>query len=353
MAKGAHRGHRPLVRGNALSRGPRFAVLAGVAAVAAALAVLMFTGCPKFAEGADGAGKDAPAGEKKTPPPLFVEPTELSTQQDRRCEDCHLDVAINTYDLPHMETGVGCSACHGPSVKHTVVEDNSVKADHTWKDDRGKIPEACGECHADAAKMKPYKLPADQLAQLTKSAHGPAEGKAGFRAVCSDCHGAPMASEAVAGDRKIWNHEVRAPSDPKGSVYPVNVPATCNRCHGDEKLMKEHKLPADAYALFVKSPHGRKLLGDDSPRRERRQEDGRRREARRRRDDRGPSCATCHGSHETRTWAEVEKECGTCHAGMEFHFADHKKPAEVKVRCTACHGHHEVFTKDIPKDVKP
>jgi hypothetical protein len=179
--------------------------------------------------------------------------------------------------------------------------------------------------------MKAYGLPADQLAGLSKSAHGPGgRGEKGFAAVCTDCHGRPMESFAIAGDRKIWDHIVRKPSDPDSSVHPVKVPATCARCHDDEKLMAEMKLPADAFAPYAESIHGRKLIAEKKL-------------------DQAPSCVTCHGDHDLRTWQRVEDKCGDCHAGMEFHFADYEPPAEVKARCTPCHGHHEIFTKDASK----
>jgi len=282
-------------------------------------------GCPRFEEGASGRPGKPQDGEAAKPP-LYIEATELAARQDVRCEDCHFDTAVNTYELPHIEVGVGCSGCHGPSVKHTEVEDNSVKPDRTWRNDRHGVPGLCAHCHRNAERMQVYGLGAGQLAALDRSPHGPGGDGKHYVAACTDCHGGFEESPAM-NDREIWDHKVHKPSDPRSSVYPARVIHTCSRCHADPDLMKKFDLPSDGLKDYLGSVHADRLLKENDV-------------------ERGPSCAGCHGSHHVRTWPEVETRCADCHAGMEFHYPDYAKPADAQVRCTPCHGHHEIFTRD-------
>lgn len=73
------------------------------------------------------------------------------------------------------------------------------------------IPETCGRCHGDAAKMAQYKIPTNQLADYKTSVHYDALAKRGDLSAptCASCHG---------------NHGAKPPE-------VASVSAVCGSCH--------------------------------------------------------------------------------------------------------------------------
>ena len=95
------------------------------------------------------------------------------------------------------------------------------------------IVKTCASCHANAAFMRTYNpsLPVDQLDKYRSSVHGARNAKGDPKvAQCASCHG---------------SHDILSAKDTKSSVYPVNIPSTCARCHGNAETMKEYKIPTD------------------------------------------------------------------------------------------------------------
>jgi predicted CXXCH cytochrome family protein len=109
-----------------------------------------------------------------------------------------------------------CTDCHGVHGIQTALLPKSTI--FPWN-----IPQTCGRCHADAAYMKPYGIPTDQVAQYKESVHASAlyDRKDLSAPVCNDCHG---------------NH---------GAVPPevTSIAFVCRRCHPS---------PGE---LFSRSPH--------------------------------------------------------------------------------------------------
>ncbi|HEY3246091.1 MAG TPA: hypothetical protein VGM03_22335, partial [Phycisphaerae bacterium] len=181
-------------------------------------------------------------------------------------------------------------------------------ASFTGKVARRDVPERCGTCHADVARMNPYGLPADQLARYRTSGHGKALFERGDErvAVCIDCHG---------------THQVLKASDPRSPTNPHNVPATCGRCHADEQRMAAARLPTAVVSEYMASVHGVGLLG--------------------RHDTAMPNCATCHDNHAAAPpgFASVDVVCRRCHPTDDDHFlaSPHAK-YKTFPRCLACHG---------------
>lgn len=102
---------------------------------------------------------------------------------DITCFFCHMDCVfeMKAQAAKHWKAGVKCETCHGASVGHLDVEDNSVKPDKTWNS--SDVHELCKGCH---------EIP---CAAYGKSAHA---RKAGNQKVerelptapnCSTCHG--------------------------------------------------------------------------------------------------------------------------------------------------------------------
>lgn len=241
---------------------------------------------------------------------------------------CHGKETTEFRDCVHAGQ-LGCADCHGGDPTEAV---DKAKAHDPAKGYRGKIaraqvPQLCGGCHSDLARMHRFGLRTDQLALYAESAHGKAlaRGEASA-AVCTDCHGA---------------HRLFAANDPRAPTARRNQPETCERCHSDAATMAARGLPSDTVARFRESVHGQALLVDDV---------------------RGaPSCADCHGSHGAAppgVEATVHA-CGQCHVATAAHFAagphasaeamrceschaDRNSPEFRRGGCTSCHGAHEV-----------
>jgi len=164
--------------------------------------------------------------------------------------------------------------------------------------------------------MRSYNpaIPVDQLEKYKTSVHG-IKNSAGDpkTAECASCHG---------------SHDIRSANDVKSSVYAVNIPATCSRCHSNAEYMKEYKIPTNQFEKYSKSVHGNALL--------------------QKHDVGAPACNDCHGNHgATPPGVEsISKVCGTCHAlnAELFSASPHKEVFDSKnlPECETCHGNHEV-----------
>ena len=241
------------------------------------------------------------------------------------CVDCHLALDDARLSPParafrddiHAKSGFTCASCHGGDPR---AEDQDIAHDPR-KGFRGKplpkaIPELCGGCHADAAAMKRFDPSerVDQLSEYRSSGHGKAllKGDATV-ATCVSCHGA---------------HGILPVKDSRSPVYPTHVAQTCNRCHGDAKLMAAHEIPSDVYAKYALSVHAEALTkkGDLS----------------------SPTCNSCHGNHGAAPpqVGSVTNVCGTCHTvfAEQFKASPHWEAfAEMGLPgCVTCHENHDI-----------
>lgn len=240
------------------------------------------------------------------------------------CVQCHLALddarltppARAAGDDVHARNGFTCVFCHGGD----AAQEDQALAHDPRKGFRGKpaprdIPGLCGKCHADASLMKQFNpsMRVDQLAEYRSSGHGKklAEGDTTV-AQCATCHGA---------------HGILPVKDSRSPVSRMKIAQTCNRCHGDAKLMASHKLPSDVYAKYAKSVHFR---------------------AREKGDLSAPTCNSCHGNHGAvpPEVGSVANVCGTCHAVFadKFKLSPHWEPFQSMglPGCVTCHENHEI-----------
>jgi predicted CXXCH cytochrome family protein len=259
---------------------------------------------------------------EKAPTPAPVAPAASTIG----CVTCHLGLDDARVSPPakafaddiHAKAGFTCANCHGGDPN---TEDMDAAHD-AKKGFRGKpkttdVPALCGNCHADAALIKKYNPSqrVDQLSEYKTSGHGKALAKGDATvATCISCHGA---------------HGILPVKDSRAPVFPARVAQTCNRCHGDAKLMAEHNLPSDVYAKYTKSVHYEALTkkGDLS----------------------SPTCNSCHGNHGAAPplVASVANVCGTCHTifADQFKQSPHAKGfADLGLPgCVTCHENHEIM----------
>ncbi|OGW89023.1 MAG: hypothetical protein A3A73_05915 [Omnitrophica bacterium RIFCSPLOWO2_01_FULL_50_24] len=237
--------------------------------------------------------------------------------EENACVTCHSDIwEREVQGSVHARANILCQDCHGGDPTQLDIE--AAKAPATGfvgVPDKKKIAETCGSCHANVEVMNFYGIRTDQLARYKTSGHGKKlfeEGKDQV-AVCSDCHG---------------HHHILPISDPNSSVYPTNIPKTCNQCHGNEALMAGFGLPADIFSKYQRSVHGKAVLE--------------------KKDVSAANCTSCHGSHGAIPPGvrDIGAACGKCHVNEKKYFLEsvHAPVAEGGnfSECIACHGNHEV-----------
>jgi predicted CXXCH cytochrome family protein len=245
-------------------------------------------------------------------------------QTKNSCLECHSILTDNlgvteekfSQDV-HAQKGLTCASCHGGDASNDDPEiAMGKKAGFKGKISHAQIPQLCGSCHSDPDVMRKYNpgLRTDQLSQYHTSVHGKLLAKGdGKVAVCVDCHSV---------------HDIRPPSDPRSTVNPVNVPATCSRCHSDAERMKEYKIPTNQFAEYKKSVHHEALTvrGDLS----------------------APTCVTCHGNHGATPpgASSVAAVCSTCHVfqAQLFDASPHKAAfaSAGLPGCVTCHSNHGI-----------
>jgi len=229
------------------------------------------------------------------------------------CLICHADKRRAFQQGVHSERGVRCHDCHGGDP--TAFETTEAHSG----DFRGALSKleavtVCSSCHSDPDQMRQYGLPADQVAELRTSRHGQLlldEGDLDAPS-CSDCHDP---------------HTTLRADDARSSVYPLNISATCARCHEDEALMARYGIPVDQVAEHRRSAHGVALYRDQN--------------------FAAPTCTGCHGSHAALppNVGEISNVCGRCHVNVRraFDLGPHGAAGgpPAPLGCTACHSNHD------------
>lgn len=256
---------------------------------------------------------------------LLVLPAGSAAAQTKiSCLECHsqLDPPLKVTSEEYMNSvhgakGITCAGCHGgdPTSDDPTVAMSPAKG-FRGHIDRKKIPELCAKCHSDASYMRNFNpsVRTDQSSQYQTSVHGKMLAKGDTKvAVCVDCHGV---------------HDIQPPNDPRAKVYPLNVAATCGRCHANAEYMKPYKIPTNQVEQYSHSVHHEALgvQGDLS----------------------APTCSTCHGSHGAAPPGvdSVARVCSTCHVFQAQIFATSPHQSIFAAMglpgCMTCHSNHGI-----------
>jgi predicted CXXCH cytochrome family protein len=219
-----------------------------------------------------------------------------------------------------------CLSCHGtPGMTDSAGKSITINGDKFHASVHGSLQ--CTDCHthvkgyphpADAAAVDCATCHADQMGQLADSVHAKASAHP-----CLSCHGDP--------------HSILPKTDPKSPVYPLNIPATCGRCHGNEAMAKKYHLP-NVYSMYLDSIHGF-ALGKEGLLV-------------------AANCTSCHGSHgilshtnpKSPTYrTNIPATCGKCHVGINEQYQAGIHGREVAAGntkapvCTDCHTAHAII----------
>jgi predicted CXXCH cytochrome family protein len=254
---------------------------------------------------------------------LKIVPAQDESQlpENDQCVICHKENEILPEDFHendiHLKPGLSCAGCHGGNpTKEEMEEAMSEEAGFVGVPSKQQIPKFCGKCHSDINVMREYqpRIQTDQVEQYYTSVHGMKLKKGDQKvADCSSCHSA---------------HSILSAKDSRSTVYALNVPITCKKCHADPIYMKEYGIPTDQFIKYSESVHGIMLLENQ--------------------DTGAPACNDCHGNHGARPpgVSSVSHVCGNCHVNNMQYFSKTRMAREFEKLeihgCEGCHGNHEV-----------
>jgi len=238
-------------------------------------------------------------------------------QTDADCLACHEDKELKSetgramsvdragFEMSiHGQAGISCVDCH-----------LDLRKTKDYPHDSLLNPVSCGECHE--AALREFATSIHQKAS--------AEGQARIAVGCKDCHG---------------SHEIRPKDDFDSLTFPLNLPATCEKCHLEAVPSKKG---AGFIGGYNRSAHFKAL-----------EKSGLTMSA---------NCSHCHGAHNITAVADpgslvsrknIIKTCGTCHVGIQksylegVHGLDYVKGIKDVPVCTDCHSEHDILS---PEDV--
>ncbi len=233
------------------------------------------------------------------------------------CSNCHAKESDIYFSSGHgqayfskKENAPYCTDCHGT---HLV----KPKTDESSPVFRSSIPKLCGKCHRTGGKavIGTNLGEIDAFHDYSSSVHGRSLTEKGLLsvAVCTDCH---------------TTHFNLREADPRSSVNPKNIAATCGSCH------------KGIYNEYIAGDHAYQDTNDKL---------------------KYPTCGTCHSAHsitevhQDKFMSEITLQCGKCHGELAKTYLEtyHGKVYQLgylqAARCSDCHGAHSIYKLQNPK----
>lgn len=157
-----------------------------------------------------GAHAILPASDAKSPISKFNVPS--------TCGKCHAKIETTFNGSIHGQAiargnmlAPVCTDCHGIHSIKAHTDPNSPVAERNISRD------ICARCHEGVRLSQEFGVPDNRVASYFDSYHGLAtEGGSVIAANCSSCHGV---------------HNILPSSDPRSTINPANLDATCGKCH--------------------------------------------------------------------------------------------------------------------------
>jgi cytochrome b subunit of formate dehydrogenase len=134
------------------------------------------------------------------------------------CGKCHTEIE-NTFNQSIHGQAIArgnqlapvCTDCHGIHSIKSHTDPNSPVSEKNLSRD------TCAPCHDGVRLSEEFGVPGNRVASYFDSYHGlAAEGGSVVAANCSSCHGV---------------HDILPSSDPRSSINPAHLDATCGKCH--------------------------------------------------------------------------------------------------------------------------
>ncbi len=299
------------------------------------------------------------AGFKEVP--LYVNPQDFaaSIHAKLNCTDCHAD--LKNQPLKHKTDvkPVDCAKCHekpgwNPNTIHYAVPAaadpptcKNCHGNHYIKPKTDKASLSypanadanCAQCHANSKALKAYEHGIHSVLQKNgrpaagcTDCHEPHTGQpSGSPMACSKCHVREFKDYATSTHGQAYlsgntdaptcitchgGHDALPRSDVQSTVNPMNVPATCTKCHDSERMDAYH-LPTDRLKTYRHSYHGVANKYGES---------------------KVATCASCHEAHHVLpasdpassiNKANLRKTCGACHKGISQKVAQGQMHVEI------------------------
>jgi formate dehydrogenase gamma subunit len=239
------------------------------------------------------------------------------------------DHGFHAQAIKNGNKAASCLDCHTRNGDMTTI----LPADDPKSTiNRANIAETCGRCHGDQSAMRGTGISNRPFLSYRESVHAKAVARGNTAAaVCTDCHN---------------SHDILPASDYQSSIFRVNVPRTCGKCHQEEATQ------------FADSVHGRATARGVS---------------------RSPVCTDCHGIHDIkqpfdRTTAVASSAiatdtCAKCHEGVtltqefgvaaervssykdSYHGLASRLGSKVVANCASCHGVHNILPSADPRSM--
>ncbi len=181
------------------------------------------------------------------------------TQIPEFCARCHADPGTMRKYNPGIRTdqlSEYLTSVHGKRLKQgdtnaaTCVDCHSVHDILPVSDPRApvyatNVASTCAKCHADAARMKDYKIPTNQFALYSRSVHAKALAGGDTAApTCTTCHGnhgaTPPGVTSVAnvcGTCHAFNQQLFEKSPHQAAFAKMGLPG-CVQCHSNHGIVE-------------------------------------------------------------------------------------------------------------------
>lgn len=269
-----------------------------------------------------------------------------------QCQLCHQEIFAKYSESIHGKSllqkendeAASCVNCHG---SHYILPKENPESMIFHRN----IPHTCSLCHMDEKIAPARDIEGSEIVKsYLTSAHGWALTRSGLivSAVCTDCHGAhdiksvsdyysevsrenipttctkchegiyTVFIESIHGQKFLegnrdvpictdchGEHNIKPHYDPESAIYASHISEMCAKCHENERLIGEYKLPTARLSSYLKSFHGvASEFGDVTV----------------------ANCSSCHGHHDIRPADDpkstihsdnISKTCGQCHPGID------------------------------------
>jgi hypothetical protein len=245
---------------------------------------------------------------------------------------------------PAPPDNAACLACHDdPALVSESGQKVGVDVKKFGSSVHGALDIACVECHADLRTTDEFPHAPKLAKAQCAGCHDDAVGKYNLSVHAQSRRDSPTSLAAACVDCHT-GHETRSSKDPASTTYPLNLPTTCSRCHGDPAVIRKGNIKAgDVASQYKDSIHGRAVSKSGLLV--------------------AANCTSCHGSHEIRTKSDplsqvhrtsVPATCGTCHEGIKAQYADSVHGAALAAgkegapMCADCHSAHRIQRATAP-----
>ncbi len=137
---------------------------------------------------------------------------------------------MKAHAVKHWEADTKCEACHGKSMQHLDVEDNSIKPDKVWNNTT--VHRLCGECHEHSSKSYVCSSHA-RFAMEAKPGAAQAPN-------CSSCHGYhSLKSEVEIKEKCLSCHPTLPAACASRPGTTVEQAFSCKECHNSHSLLRK------------------------------------------------------------------------------------------------------------------